>query len=62
MNKLTEQRGKSNKMIQEITNLVSCISNRKFQEDKRKSRAFQTSDSSLFSIKDGINRPSLGYY
>ena len=27
------------------------------QEDKKKSRVYQTNDNALFSIKNGINRP-----
>jgi hypothetical protein len=58
-----QQNHKSSKMMQEISNIVNNLSSRKFQEDKRKSRAFPTNnDTTLFSIKNGINRPTNGYF
>ena len=62
MGKFNGQQEKSNKIMQEITSLVTNISHRKIQEDKRKSRIYQTNDNALFSIKNGINRPGQGYY
>lgn len=62
MGKFNGQQDKSNKIMQEITSLVTNISQRKMQEDKRKSRVYQTNDNALFSIKNGINRPGQGYY
>lgn len=62
MGKFNGQQDKSNKIMQEITSLVTNISQRKMQEDKRKSRIYQTNDNALFSIKNGINRPGQGYY
>ena len=50
---------KSSRMMQEITSIVNCLSSKK-TEDKRKARPFPN-DPSLFSIKNGINRPN-GYF
>lgn len=56
------RREKENEMMREISSIVSGLSNRK-QEERGKSRLLAGRDSSnLFSIKNGINRPSQNFF
>lgn len=50
-------------MMREISNIANFLSSRKQQEERGKSRMVPIRDSTaLFSIKNGINRPSQMFF